>query len=142
MAEAAASATGCTVEVLEGSADRCRTMWNNPVLAGIWRRHLADGGGVEGSRPPSLGSSDMGNVSQVVPTIHPYLAVATPGTALHTAGFTSQSVGPVADVALRLAVRTLAATVLELIGDTALVPEVRRSFERMRAAAGAPSGDA
>ena len=33
MAQAAALATGCTVEVLEGSANRCRTMWNNPVLA-------------------------------------------------------------------------------------------------------------
>ncbi len=129
MAQAAALATGCTVEVLEGSANRCRTMWNNPVLAELWRRHLEDGGGSDGPQPPALGSSDMGNVSQVVPTIHPYLAVATPGTALHTAGFASQCVGAAADEALRLAVRTLAATVIDLISDPVLVPQARATFE-------------
>jgi amidohydrolase len=142
MAHAAALATGCSVEVLEGSANRCRTMWNNPVLAGVWRRHLADGGGTEGPRPPALGSSDMGNVSQIVPTIHPYLAVATPGTALHTAGFAREAVGPAADAALRLAVRTLAATTIELIRDPALVGAARTAFKRMRAegeAAAAPA---
>jgi amidohydrolase len=133
MAEAAALATECTVEVLEGSTNRCRTMWNNPVLADVWRRHLLDGGGVEGQRPPALGSSDMGNVSQVVPTIHPYLAVAAPGTALHTAAFAARSVGPAAEAALRLAVRTLAATTIEVIQEPDLVREARMAFERMRA---------
>jgi amidohydrolase len=132
MAQAAALATECTVEVLEGSANRCRTMWNSPVLAEVWRRHLADGGALESPQPPALGSSDMGNVSQVVPTIHPYLAVATPGTALHTVEFARQCVGPAADDALRLAVRTLAATVVELIGDPGLVRDARAAFERRR----------
>ncbi len=135
MARAAALATECTVEVLEGSANRCRTIWSNPVLAELWRRHLLDAGGSEGAQPPALGSSDMGNVSQVVPTIHPYLAVATPGTALHTAEFARQSVGPAADAALRVAVRTLAATTLELIDDPTLVPAARASFERAAVAA-------
>jgi amidohydrolase len=130
MATAAALATDCTVEVVEGSAHRCRTMWNSPVLADLWRRHLRTGGGSEGARPPALGSSDMGNVSQVVPTIHPYLAVAAPGTALHTADFARQCVGPAAVQALRLAVRTLAATVLDLIADPALVRQARADFER------------
>lgn len=136
MAQAAALATECTVDVLEGTTNRCRTMWNNPVLAAVWRRHLVEGGGSEGPRPPALGSSDMGNVSQVVPTIHPYLAVAPPGTALHTAGFARHCVGPGADAALRLAVRTLAATVIELVTEPGLVADARRAFDGMRAAAG------
>ncbi len=132
MAQAAALATECTVEVLEGSANRCRTMWNNPVLAELWRRHLQDGGGTEDPRPPALGSSDMGNVSQVVPTIHPYLAVATPGTALHTAEFARQCVGPAADAALRLAVRTLAATVVDLIAIRHSCAQARATLRARR----------
>jgi amidohydrolase len=130
MAQAAALATECSAEVREGTANRCRTMWNDPVLAGVWRRHLRDAGGVEGPQPPALGSSDMGNVSQVVPTIHPYLAVAAPGTALHTAEFARQSVGPTADAALRLAVRTLAATVLELLADPRVLRQARAAFDQ------------
>jgi amidohydrolase len=130
MAAAAALATDCSVEVTEGSSRRCRTMRNNPVLADLWRRHLAAGGGSDGPRPTALGSSDMGNVSQVVPTIHPYLAVAAPGTALHTAEFARQCVGPAADEALRLAIRTLAATTVDLISDPGLVREARASFEK------------
>ena len=72
----------------------------------------------------------MGNVSQIVPTIHPYLAVATPGTALHTAGFASQSTGPAADAALRIAVHALAATVLDLIVEPTLVRQAHAAFER------------
>jgi metal-dependent amidase/aminoacylase/carboxypeptidase family protein len=136
MASAAALATDCTAEVLEGSANRCRTMWNNSVLADLWRRHLAAGGGADGPRPPVLGSSDMGNVSQVVPTIHPYLAVAPAGTALHTEGFTRQSIGPTADAALRLAIRTLASSVVELIGEPALVVGAHEAFAAQRAAGG------
>ena len=44
MAEAAASATGCTVDVGIDPVNRCRTMINNPTLLAIWRRHLADAG--------------------------------------------------------------------------------------------------
>jgi amidohydrolase len=138
MAQAAALATECGVDVIEGSANRCRTMWNNPVLAEVWRRHLVDGGGADGPRPPALGSSDMGNVSQVVPTIHPYLAVGAPGTALHTVEFARQCVGPTADAALRLAVRTLAACVLELINDPSIVRDAHAAFGR--GASGASDG--
>jgi hypothetical protein len=70
----------------------------------------------------------MGNVSQVVPTIHPYLAVATPGTALHTSAFADQCIGPGADAALRLAIRTLAATAVDLVAEPELVSRARVAF--------------
>jgi metal-dependent amidase/aminoacylase/carboxypeptidase family protein len=134
MAAAAAQATGCTADVAEGSANRCRTMWNNPVLAERWREHLLEGGGTDEPPPAALGSSDMGNVSQVVPTIHPYLAVAAAGTGLHTSEFARQTTGPRAQRALRLGIRTLAAVVLDLITQRGLVQEARAAFELMASA--------
>ena len=58
--------------------ERCGTTRSSPSSGGDISRTEAV---PTGPQPPALGSSDMGNVSQVVPTIHPYLAVATPGTA-------------------------------------------------------------
>ena len=44
MADAAADATGCTVELTIEPLNRCRTMVNSPTLLEIWRRHLAEAG--------------------------------------------------------------------------------------------------
>ncbi len=44
MAEAAATASGCTVELAVDPVNRCRTMLNNPTLLDIWRRHLGTAG--------------------------------------------------------------------------------------------------
>lgn len=46
--------------------------------------------GVEGEQPPAqggVGSSDIGNVSMVVPTIHPYLKIVDGDVSGHTPEF-------------------------------------------------------
>ena len=121
MAEAAASATGCTVELAIDPANRCRTMLNNPTLLEVWRRGLDEAGIEDGPVDPNAGSTDMGNVSHEVPTIHPYMAIAPRGTPGHSHIFAEHAGGGDGDAMLPQAIRVLARTALELVGDPALV---------------------
>jgi amidohydrolase len=133
MAEAAASATGCTVEVENDPMNRCRTMLNNPTLLAIWRRHLAAAGIEDDPIDPNAGSTDMANVSHEVPTIHPFLAIAPRGTPGHSREFAAHAGGDDGDAVLPPAIRTLAGTALELVRDPSLV---ERAWDELRAQGG------
>lgn len=129
MAEAAASATGCTVELLMDPKNRCRTMLNSPTILDLWRRHLAEVGIEEDPVDPNMGSTDMGNVSHEVPTIHPYLSIAPRGTPGHSREFAAHAGGPDGDAMLPQAIRVLAGTAVDLLRDPALVD---RAWEELR----------
>jgi amidohydrolase len=133
MAEAAASATGCTVDVKVDPMNRCRTMLNNPTLLAIWRRHLADAGIKDDPVDPNAGSTDMANVSHEVPTIHPYMAIAPRGTPGHSREFAAHAGGPDGDEMLPKAIRVLAATALELVANPELV---QRAWKELRDSGG------
>jgi amidohydrolase len=133
MADAAAAATGCTVEFAIDPKNRCRTMVNNPTLLAIWRRHLNDAGIADDPIDPNAGSTDMANVSHEVPTIHPYLQIAPRGTPGHSREFAAHAGGENGDRVLPKAIRVLAATAVELIGDSSLVD---RAWAELREAGG------
>ena len=133
MAEAAASATGCTVDVGIDPKNRCRTMVNNPTLLEVWRRHLGETGIVDDPIDPNAGSTDMANVSHEVPTIHPYLQIAPRGTPGHSREFAAHAGGEDGDRMLPKAITVLAATAIDLIHDPALV---ERAWAELRSAGG------
>jgi amidohydrolase len=123
MADAAASATGCAVEITEDPTNRCRTMLNNATLLDVWRRHLADAGWDDGPVDPNTGSTDMTNVSHAVPTIHPLMAIAPEGTPGHSREFAGHAGGEGGDRMLPVAIRVLAASAVELLRKPALVEQ-------------------
>ncbi|MGH2385894.1 MAG: amidohydrolase, partial [Candidatus Limnocylindria bacterium] len=133
MADAAGAATGCSVEVIEDEASRCRTMLNNPTLLEVWRRHLADTGLTDGPTDPNAGSTDMTNVSHELPTIHPYMAIAPPGTPGHSREFAAHAGGPDGDEMLPKAISVLAGTAVELLAQPELVD---RAWDELRAQGG------
>ncbi len=133
MAEAAASATGCTVELTVDPMNRCRTMLNNATLLEIWRRHLADAGVADDPIDPNAGSTDMANVSHEVPTIHPYMQIVPRGTPGHSREFAAHAGGEDGDRMLPLAIKVLAATAVEMASDSALV---ERAWADLRTAGG------
>jgi len=137
MADAAAAATGCTVELAIDPVNRCRTMVNNPTLLAIWRRHLADAGIADDPIDPNAGSTDMANVSHEVPTIHPYLRIAPRGTPGHSREFAAHAGGADGDAVLPKAIRILAGTALDLVADPSLV---ERAWGELRAEGGGRSG--
>jgi metal-dependent amidase/aminoacylase/carboxypeptidase family protein len=61
-----------------------------------------------------VGSTDMGNVTQLLPGIHPMVAVDAGGASLHQPAFTAAAVGPSADRAVVEGAIMLARTVVRL----------------------------
>ena len=126
LCRAAALATGCTVEVV--FSGRASTMRNNMVLADRFGANLAAYGVIAGPRPDNLGSSDMGNVSQVVPTIHPCVAICSAGVASHSIEFRDAAGLPYADDVTLLVATVVAQTAYELFADPVLVKAAWREF--------------
>src|SRR5699024_3481563 len=78
----------------------------------------------------SLGSSDIGNVSLVVPTIHPTLNVATEPTPSHTKEFEAVCRQPRAYAAAVSMASSLATLMLRILEDERLRSQIREEFEQ------------
>ncbi len=79
--------------------------------------------------PPGVqGSTDMGNVSQRVPSIHPMLACAPPNVSIHNAEFAKWAVSDLGDKAVVDGAKALAMTALDFLCDAELRSEVTRAF--------------
>ena len=61
-----------------------------------------------------VGSTDMGDVSYEVPSIHPMIQAAAPGTAIHTEAFAGFAAGPLGDAAVLDGAKAMAWTVADL----------------------------
>jgi amidohydrolase len=114
----AAAATGCRASMkLAGPV--YRELRPDPTLARAYHRHLLTLGrsplplGAPGRSVPG-GSTDLGNVSQEVPAIHPKLAIAPAGVATHTPAFARYAVGPAADRAVLDGAKAMALTALDV----------------------------
>jgi amidohydrolase len=126
MCEAAAAATGCTVEVVfDGGAS---TMKHNRTLGDRFSANMAAYGVADHTPSDNLGSSDMGNVSFVVPTIHPSIAICPAGVPGHSIEFREAAAGPLADEVTLLAATLVAQTAYELFADPGLVEAAWREF--------------
>jgi amidohydrolase len=105
------------------------TMKDNAVLGRVWRANLEAAGRVdEGVDPQHIGSSDMGNVSLVLPTIHPSLAICDHGVPWHSIESRAAAATPRADETTLLAATLVAQTALDLFADPALVEAAWREF--------------
>jgi metal-dependent amidase/aminoacylase/carboxypeptidase family protein len=60
-----------------------------------------------------VGSTDMGNVSHLVPSIHPMIASAPRGTSIHTKDFARLSVSQSADQAIVDGAKAMAMTAID-----------------------------
>ena len=88
--------------------------------------------------PPGMqGSTDMGNVSHRVPSIHPMLASAPPNVSIHNAEFARWAASDMGDKTVLDGAKALAMTALDFLCDAELRAEVVRAFKASRAAHGA-----
>lgn len=128
----AAAAVGARVAIrsLDHPYAEMRT---NGVMADLFKKELARSGRRTVDTPRTrMGSLDMGNVSQRVPAIHPYIAIAPPNVPLHSRGFERSAGGPRGRAGLAVATRALALTALELLTDQETLRRVGREFRRGR----------
>jgi metal-dependent amidase/aminoacylase/carboxypeptidase family protein len=115
-AEAGARATGATVRVTQHESVY-EPMRRHQALLDLFAANMAAVGLVEGEPiPDRLGSSDVGNVSQVLPTIQPMIGIAPPGMAIHTREFADAAVAPLAVQGMLAAAKAMAMTACDLLG--------------------------
>ncbi|MGW4479291.1 M20 family metallopeptidase [Rhodococcus triatomae] len=126
--EAGALATGCEWS-WAATEPPYAPMVQHPAIAAVWDRNLQAIGRELTSATLGGGSSDMGNVSQVVPSIHPAIAVLGSTAVPHHADFTAAAASPAADAAVLDGATTLAWTVLDVAAD----PELRGELLRLQA---------
>lgn len=114
---AGALATGCECSIDDhGPAyDELRP---DPWLADVFRDEMTRCGRtpvpVDAETALPVGSTDMGNVTQAMPGIHPIVAVDAGGASLHQPEFTAAAVSPSADEAVIDGAIMLARTVIRL----------------------------
>jgi amidohydrolase len=129
-AEGAARATGATVTVTQREHPY-EPLKRNQTLLDLFAGNMREVGLAEGEPiPDRLGSSDIGNVSQVIPAIQPMIAIAPTGMAIHTREFAEAAVGPLARVGLLAAAKTMAMTTLDLLADSGRVAAAKAEFAR------------
>jgi len=120
VAEGAALMTGATLEIsnYELSYDDLKT---HPELSKVYNENLRLLG-ITDIKPPSVGagSSDIGNVSNVVPTIHPYLGISQTPIIGHTREFADATVTDFAHERLMVGALALAFTGLDVVNGDVL----------------------
>jgi len=129
-AEGAARAAGAGLKVTQHD-NVYEPMNSNKVLLDLFATNMKTAGLVEGEAiPDRLGSSDIGNVSQVIPAIQPMVAIAPLGTAIHSREFADAAVKPPARAGLVAAAKTMAMTTFDLLAEPARVEQAKEEFAR------------
>jgi amidohydrolase len=128
LVEGAALATGARSKLTKGISYKTRVC-NRALVEALRENLLAMGLTYE--EPPTeggVGSSDIGNVSHLVPTIHPYFQICEPGTVTHSPEFAAAAAAPRADEALRTGAVLLARTGADVLLRADLREKMRASF--------------
>jgi len=127
----AAIATGARLELKWGDT-RYSPMFNNLTLAGLFSQNMQslqrnmklEG---EGAR---FGSTDMGNVSQIVPSIHPFVAIAQPEVLLHSPEFAAAAVSDAGMQGMLDAAKAMAMTIVDLLASPETVARIKEEFKQ------------
>jgi amidohydrolase len=132
-AEGAARATGCTLKVIDQRDTAYEPLKRNTTLLELFRANARRFGVVESpENADRLGSSDIGNVSQVIPAIQPMVQIAPEGTPIHSRAFEEAAVKPLARDGMLTAAKIMAMTTCDLLANPTLVKDARREFEASR----------
>ena len=127
--EGAALATGARLDYRWGETVYA-PMKNNMVLAQLFARNLESlGRRVDPFESHfGFGSTDVGNVSQVVPAIHPSVAIASSDVLLHSSEFVLAAASDSGHGGLLDAAKALAMTVVDLLNEPQALAKVKDEF--------------
>jgi len=129
----AATASGARLEYRWGDI-RFASLRNNLTLARLFRRNMQSLG-----RKVSLAdirqafdSTDMGNISELVPSIHPRVAIAPEEVVVHSPQFAEAAASEAGIKGLLDGAKALAMTVVDLVANPEIVIKVKEEFVRNR----------
>jgi amidohydrolase len=126
----AAQASGCTVDIEWEDHSYADVRDSVAILSAYVENGRAIGREFTEPRPENMvvGSTDMGNVSYLAPSIHPVIKVAPSGVPIHTARFTEYAGGPEGDRAAIDGAKVLAMTAIDLWTNPDLLAAARDEF--------------
>jgi len=127
----AAEATGARLEY-KWDELRYSAMKMNKTLAQVYADNLKNTGRIAIVPPagPGAGSTDMGNVSQVVPAIHPMIAIAPKTITIHSREFAQAAASEEGMRGLSDGAKAVAMTVTDLLGNPELLAKAKEEFLR------------
>jgi amidohydrolase len=129
--EAGAAAAGCEME-WEDTGPEYSDLRSNEPLLDLYRANSAEVGRPleepEGNRRITV-STDMGNVSYWVPSIHPILKTSPSDVSLHSAEFAAAAASPEGERAVLDGAKAMALTAVDLWLRPGAAGEVRAAFE-------------
>ncbi|XP_065913317.1 xaa-Arg dipeptidase-like [Dysidea avara] len=125
--EAAAKATGCTVEVSE-TAPFYEDLASNLTLSNLYETNAKHLGIVFAKKDVPFGSTDMGNVSYVVPSIHPMYKIGDGSQVNHTREFTAITNTSEAHQHTLIAAKAMSMTVVDVLTNPAVLEQIKKEF--------------
>ena len=130
--QGAATQTGCELKFEWG--DACDLVATNRPLAEAFTANARTLGRAMQTRRPgdTHGSTDMGNVTSIVPGIHPFLSITDGPVPGHSIEFAAAAGTPKAQDTMRFAAKALAMTAIDVLTDPRLVVKAKEAFDGYR----------
>lgn len=134
IARGAALMTGCGVDIEWDPQPMTLPVRNNETMAARWARSQARRGRTAlpaGVIPETLAAStDFGNISHLLPGIHPLIKVSPEDVALHTQEFSRWAASPAAVQAAVDGAAGLAQVTVDVLADAPFRAALRNEFTR------------
>ena len=124
----AATATGSDVEITE-TAPRYDDVVSNPVIAELFGKNWEEFGTEAPGFVSGSGSTDMGNVSYVVPAIHPKFQVGD-GEGIHTREFAATANTAQAYEKTLVVGKVMAHTCIDVLATEGLLDRIQEAFNK------------
>ncbi|WP_445506135.1 M20 family metallopeptidase [Niallia sp. 03190] len=133
-AEGAAMQTGAEVTISNYEFSYDDMMTNNALSEAFTEVLIALGVNEEeiSAQRDGSGSLDMGNVSQVVPAIHPYVKICNENYACHTHEFREAAMTDQAREAMILGAKSMALTGYEVLTNKELLQQIKKEFQQQK----------
>ena len=126
IAEGAALQTGCTVVTEPTQRNLVENIIPTPSFDAVYRKNLISLGEVFEERPRQpLGSSDVGNVSQVIPVIQPMIRISDTPVAGHSEAKKEACRSETGLRSIALGAKALALTAMDLIQQPELLAAIK-----------------
>ena len=132
IAEGAALTTGAKVNIIAFQNEVDNLLLNDRFNE-IYREVIEELGENVHLEKEGIGSTDAGNISQVVPTIHPYIKIGPDHLVAHTDEFREAAASERGDYALITGAKALALTALRLIVEPDTLEEIKEEFKQRKA---------
>ncbi|TFD96258.1 M20 family metallopeptidase [Jeotgalibacillus sp. R-1-5s-1] len=128
IAQGAALATGTKVNILEFQ-NQVDNLIPTPSFDDVYKKAYESLGGTFPEKVHGgIGSTDAGNISHVVPTIHPYVKIGPEELVLHTEEFREAAKSKAGDEGLLIGAKSLALTAFRLLTEPELLRGIKEEF--------------